>query len=558
MPQCAITNMPFEISAFEREFLTRIAPTFAGKRYAIPEPALSPEERLRIRVGHRNEQFFYHRTSALSGEKIVSLYAPETDVPVYGIAEWFQDSWNALDYGQQFDFSRSFFEQFAELSRRVPKPALTQVQNENSPYSTGTGYCKNCYLINSSEYCEDCYYGKLLQNCTDVLDSAYCYDSELLYECFNVRNCYNSQYLYNSQNCRDCAFSDDLNGCKNCFLCTNLHQKQYYFQNEQLSQKEYEEKIREFSGYARKQKALELFSDLRKNRICKYATIINSENCTGDFIRNSKNCIDCYDVNDSEDCQYVHVGVEVKDLLDCSNMYLKPELCYQVMSSIELYNVHFSLHVFHSSDVLYSEHCHSCQHCFGCSGLRNKQYCIFNVQYTKEEYEQQVARIIEHMQQTGEWGQMFPLKHSLFAYNETLANEYLPLSEEQATERGYEWRTFQEPNFSGITRKIAAEQLPDTIQEIPDDILTWLISGEASARPFRIQKPELAFYRQQHIPIPHLHPDERQRKRMKLRNARKLWERECMECHKKIHTSYAPEQPETVYCEECYQQCVYG
>ncbi|MDP2669631.1 MAG: hypothetical protein Q8O99_01100 [bacterium] len=37
---------------------------------------------------------------------------------------------------------------------------------------------------------------------------------------------------------------------------------------------------------------------------------------------------------------------------------------------------------------------------FGCSNLRNKQYCIFNKQYTQEEYEQLVPKIITHMQET--------------------------------------------------------------------------------------------------------------------------------------------------------------
>ena len=47
--------------------------------------------------------------------------------------------------------------------------------------------------------------------------------------------------------------------------------------------------------------------------------------------------------------------------------------------------------------------CQNVANLFGCVGLKNKQYCILNKQYTKEEYETLVVRIIQQMQQTGEW-----------------------------------------------------------------------------------------------------------------------------------------------------------
>jgi len=42
-----------------------------------------------------------------------------------------------------------------------------------------------------------------------------------------------------------------------------------------------------------------------------------------------------------------------------------------------------------------------------------------------------------------------------------------------------------------------------------------------------------------------------------LRNPRRLFNRKCMKCDKQIQTSYAPEKPEIVYCEECYVEEVY-
>lgn len=79
-------------------------------------------------------------------------------------------------------------------------------------------------------------------------------------------------------------------------------------------------------------------------------------------------------------------------------MYVNPELCYEMMGAIDIYNCHFSTYIFDKSrDVRYSMNCHSCDNCFGCIGLRHKSYCIFNKQYTKEDYELTVANVITHM-----------------------------------------------------------------------------------------------------------------------------------------------------------------
>jgi hypothetical protein len=76
-------------------------------------------------------------------------------------------------------------------------------------------------------------------------------------------------------------------------------------------------------------------------------------------------------------------------------------------------------------------YCIDCQYskdCFGCVGLQRKQYCILNKQYTKEEYETLVPKIIEHMKSTREWSEFFPIEISPFTYNETVAQEYFPLT----------------------------------------------------------------------------------------------------------------------------------
>ena len=197
---------------------------------------------------------------------------------------------------------------------------------------------------------------------------------------------------------------------------------------------------------------------------------------------------------------------------------------------------------------LYSKDCYHSSYLFACIGLRNKSYCILNRQYTKEEYEILVPKIIEHMMKTGEWGEFFPSFISPFGYNETVAQEYFPLNQTEALKKEFVWSDY-EPPFPRVEKIIPASKLPSDITQIPDDILNWAIECEVTKKPFRIIKQELEFYRKHHLPIPHRHPDVRHEDRMKLRNPRKLWERKCDRCSKDIISTYSPERTGRVYCE---------
>ena len=61
------------------------------------------------------------------------------------------------------------------------------------------------------------------------------------------------------------------------------------------------------------------------------------------------------------------------------------------------------------------------------------------MQYSKEDYEHLMPKIVEHMRKTGEWGEHFNPGLSYMGYNETVAQEQIPLTKEQATEGGWIW-----------------------------------------------------------------------------------------------------------------------
>ena len=558
---CQKCKTPFSIQEDEKVFIEDMTFSFGEAKIHPALPVYCPDCRMLIRTCHRNERNFYKSVCGKTRKPLVTLYHPKPlwgePYVVYEQDEWRADDFDAAVYGTDFDFSTGFFDQFGALHKVVPRINLNTLANENCDFTSGTGFCKNCYLINSSENCEDCYHGKLMQKCSDSMDCSYLYDSQLCYECFSVYKSYNCKYLLFSQNCTDCFFSSNLNSCTNCFLCTNLHQKEYHFENAPLSREEYEAKVAKFHGsYSKIEVARKKLLKLRSLSPVRYANIVNCENCTGDYIENSKNCNDCYDVNGSEDCRYVHVGVEIKDNYDCSNMYLKVEQCYETLGTIEVYNAAYCLFVFNSNDLLYCENCFNCSNCFGCVGLMRKKYCILNKQYTEGEYNALVPKIIEHMKSNKEWGVYFPSQYSPFGYNESLAYEYVPLTKEDALSKGFYWRDDID-QMPKVEKTIPASGIPDFIDDVPDDILNWAITCELSKRPFQLIKQELDFYRSHNLPVPHLHPDERHKRRMELRNPRRIYARECAKCRAKVESTYSADKPEIVYCEKCYLNEVY-
>jgi hypothetical protein len=237
----------------------------------------------------------------------------------------------------------------------------------------------------------------------------------------------------------------------------------------------------------------------------------------------------------------------------------------------------------HSRGNKNSELIHLCMNCsdvFACVGLRNKQYCILNKQYTKEQYEELVLKIIKHMNDMPhtdskgriyKYGEFFPPELSPFCYNETVAQEYFPLTKEEAQEQGYRWKDREERNYKIDVKN---EAISDNIKEVTEEILGKVIEcehkgtcNEQCTEAFKIIPQELQFYQRMNLPLPRLCPNCRHYQRLKQRNPLKLWHRQCMcdksnhahkgKCEVEFETSYSPDRPEIVYCEKCYQKEIY-
>ena len=524
--------------------------------FGYDPPTSDPIERLQHRLMFRNESSLYHRKCDKTGKQIISMHRPDTPFPVYYYEEWNKKDWDARDYGQEYDFNRPFFEQFLELRNKVPHQSLIFSSNENCDFCNIVGNCKNCYLCYGSTNCEDCYYGSPY-NSKDCIDSLVLRKSELCIECSDAHT------LYDCYKCQDCSNSSGLRFCrdvhnsKNCFACVGLNHKEYCILNVQYTKEEYENFIGKTNlcDPVTFQRVVSSLEDLSLKVPHKFYVGANNENVTGNYIFNSKDCYNSYFTEKCQDIAYCQQMLDSHDCVDINNAEIINH-CYQVSAAYnQVSNCSFCYFIWVGVyNVHYSGNCtQNVKNCFGCQGLRHAEYCILNKLYTKEEYEEMLPRVIDHMKSTGEWGQFFPAWVSPFAYNETIANDYFPLTKKEAEAKGFIWYDSSSENkYMGPNVEI-----PTNIQQADPRICNQIFTCEETGKPYKIIPKEFDLYKRLNLPLPRKAPRQRHLDRIQKRNPMQLWPRTCSKCSASITTSYAPDRPEKVYCEECYTNEIY-
>lgn len=551
------------------------------EKIKVPAPTFCPECRMQRRMSWRNERSLYRRKCNLCNKIVISRVSSDKEYIVYCQNCWWSDKWDASYYKMDYNFSKSFFDQFKSLILSVPHISLQSANSVNSEYINQESDDKNCYLNFGGHYNEDSAYNTYEVHGKNCYDNYWLFESENCSNNISCENSFNLHFSIDSRNCMDSYFLKDCRNCSHCIGCSGLRNQKYNIFNKRYNKDEYDEFIIKhplnnfnFFKIIKKQSLDYCLKFPKKNLF-----IENSSNVVGDYIENSKNSFNIFQSSKVENCKYSSFIAFSRDSFDVFSTSAL-ELSYEIASSGGLYNSKFisncmaagALDKVHCYNIEYSFMMVSCSNCFACIGLRNKQYCILNKQYTKEEYEELVPKIIKHMNdmpyidskgRVYKYGEFFPSELSPFAYNETIAQEYFPLTKEEALKQGYKWKDKEERNYQ---IDIKNEDIPDDINDVNEDILGKVIEcknkGDEKtqcAEAFKITPEELQFYKRMKLPIPRLCPNCRHYERLAQRNPMKLWHRTCMKegCTNEFETSYSPDRPEIVYCEKCYQQEVY-
>ena len=404
---CQNCKQNFQIEPEDFQFYEKIK---------VPPPTWCPECRIQRRLSFLNFINLYKRKCDLCKRNFIAGYHPDAPVVVYCPECWWSDKWDPRDFGKDYNFSKPFFEQFQELSQRVPiiGIAIDLAGALDSPYNNYAGNLKQCYFLSEADEDEDSAYGVY------VFYSKSIYDSSLVQRC---DTCYDSMNIYK-----------------------------------------------------------------------------------------------------------VSYGVGLRN------------------------------QVYESSHCSFLRDCYNCQDCFASANLRNKQYYIFNKQYSKEEYLDLVVKIRKHMDEIPyqdkqgriyRYGEFFPSEFSPHGYNESVAYNMHPLNKEEAVRQGFLWR--EKPQlYHKIDRE--ASDLPDHIKDVADDILQEVIRCEQCQKGYRIIPNELSFLRRRNLPLPRRCP------LCRINEKLDIWMQElksvkgrCTRCSKEIELPALHSSEKVILCKQCYQ-----
>ena len=248
-------------------------------------------------------------------------------------------------------------------------------------------------------------------------------------------------------------------------------------------------------------------------------------------------------------CQLLKAG-NVHNAMDYSMFGMNAEWIYECgWVGLQANNNKFSIWCYKSHDIEYCFGCMGSGNLFGCVGIRTGEYCVLNKQYTKGAYNALVSKIKKEMK---DYGEALPISFCPWPYNESNADEWFPLTKQEALAQGFSWRDRDARGYLAAT-----VILPEDIQDVTDEILKAVLKCEDCGKNYQIIPKELQFLRRFNLPIPRRCPLCRDRARVKQMNPLQIFDRQCQQCGISIQTSYAPERPEIVYCEKCYSKEIY-
>ncbi len=539
------------------------------EKIKVPPPTWCPKCRFIRRSSFINSYSVFWRNCDKCGNRTLSMYPPTQKITVYCQPCWWGDSWDGTEYVAEYDPSRSFLGQIKELSEKTPYCALetTYLTLKDCEYSNSIAYSKNCMLAFWADHCENVCYSSLLDGAKDTSDCLRIKNSELCYESIGQNKSYRVLYSEECDSCTDVWFSRNCYGCINCVGCVNLRGGSYKIFNEQYGKEDYFKKLKESkldtrSGLKKFKKEAEKFWEKFPYRA--YTGNSFNLNTTGEYVYESKNSKEIYigtGVENSKYCQFVTVPT-VKDCYDYSGWGNGAELLYESANvGDNVGNVKFSYYCF--PDILSTEYsfwCISGKNNFGCVNLKHKQYAILNKVYDKEEYIKLRDKIIADMKinpytdkqgRSYFYGEFFPPEFDKFAYNLSNTFKFFPKTREEALKDGYSWYEEQEPV---IEATILGNMLPDSSTEIDESIFDQVIACTTCIKRYKIIRTEYNVLKKLNLPLPDRCPKCRDQARFDKINMPNFYNRACAKCNIPVVTAFAPERPEIIYCEKCYQQ----
>jgi hypothetical protein len=530
-------------------------------KFNVPPSKYSPLTRMRLMHGYFIMWNIWYNKHVETGKSIMSTVHPATGIRVLEDLEWYDCDFSEL--GKSLDLNQSFFDQYYELSRSVPRPAHDNiVQPENSLAFLSIGD-QDSYFVMASKT-KHCFYTANAFDCEDSAEIAMGKSIKQSYNVINSTRLFKCNFAQDCFDCIDCSFIFDCRNCEYCFGAANKRNKKYLWFNEQLSKKEWEERRLEvnLSSWQDRQKYENQFLEFLKTKVVWPENInINTENSTGEYLEDTTNSHSCYHIRGgSRDLDHVTfcLGTPSHDCVYCGGATGASD-CYYNCGVTYCKDAKFCMNfVTGSQNVEYCERCNDCENCFGCVGLVRKKYCILNKQYSEDEYWSVLDKLKCQMLESDEYGDIPNLRFSTQHW--TCLQDFYEIDKETALKLGADnfdllSHEAEGPEISPNKLK-SPDTLPDQIKEAGyGDIVGQVYFDQDMSRRYGYLKPELDLYRKLNVAAPRKHPRSRMLDLVLLLNKPEFLSATCQDCQKEVMIAKNITFPKrTIYCKSCYHK----
>ncbi|MEK9132097.1 MAG: hypothetical protein AAB606_00080 [Patescibacteria group bacterium] len=134
---------------------------------------------------------------------------------------------------------------------------------------------------------------------------------------------------------------------------------------------------------------------------------VRLQSINSDYNHNIDGCKNCYllcNAVKNEDCMYGRDFYDNADCVDCDHVR-RCTLCYECLNCAECWNCKYLQDCKNCSDCDFGYYLKGCKNCIGCVGLNQKEFCIFNKPYSKEDFldkkksltEEEIAREFDEL-----------------------------------------------------------------------------------------------------------------------------------------------------------------
>jgi len=439
---------------------------------------------------------------------------PESDRvwKVISAANFSKNADNLTKKWLDYDFNLSLFENYEKLFLQTDIfNVIDHWGAENSDYADMVYNSKNAYLSTVViSNCENVLYSiSTKDNCTNVFNSIATWsNSENIYFCSGILNSFNIFYSRFINNCNNIWFSTNLVWCSECINCNNLDNQKYCINNEKLEKAEY---------LLKKEEILKNKLNFEKNylNLDKKWDNINSKNTTWSSMFSSENVENWYFwyyVKDSKNVMFTGWVDWDHNMYDVFTAGSPTAHDFYWVMWANWENLYCCKNITLSSNLFYSYWCDNCSNLIWCIWLKNKNYCILNKQYSKEDWEKLASKIFKTMEKDWTLWEFFPASLNPFYFNDTVAGLIWWFKKEEIIKEGFMWRDEK------IKVDIPDESIVVDIEELNkyewfDENWNWQLNSEILKKVikdkswdyYKIVKMEYDFLQKHWLPLPRLH-----------------------------------------------------